>query len=147
MIRPATSVDLPQLANLFDQYRVFYRKDSDIQGAQNFLQERLTLADSHIYVSEENGILQGFVQLYPIFSSTRMQRLWLLNDLFVAPNHRGKGLSLLLLDAGKQLCRNTNACGVLLETEKSNAIGNQLYPRADFKLNDGSNFYEWNPDC
>ena len=145
MIRPATISDLPQLSNLFDQYRVFYRKESDVTGAQNFLQERLTLADSHIYVSEEGGRLQGFVQLYPIFSSTRMRRLWLLNDLFVAPDHRGKGLSLQLLDAGKQLCRETNACGVLLETEKSNTIGNQLYPRADFKMNEGSNFYEWNP--
>ncbi|MEO0874257.1 MAG: GNAT family N-acetyltransferase, partial [Bacteroidota bacterium] len=138
-------VDLPQLADLFDQYRVFYRKEADINGAQNFIQERLALGDSHIYVSEEAGELQGFVQLYPIFSSTRMRRLWLLNDLFVAPAHRGKGLSLALLDAGKQLCRETNACGVMLETEKSNTIGNQLYPRAGFKQNNASNFFEWNP--
>ncbi|MEL7252410.1 MAG: GNAT family N-acetyltransferase [Bacteroidota bacterium] len=145
MIRPATTTDLPQLADLFDQYRVFYRKEADIHGAQNFIQERLLLGDSHIYVSEEAGELQGFVQLYPIFSSTRMRRLWLLNDLFVAPAHRGKGLSLSLLDAGKQLCRETNACGVMLETEKSNTIGNQLYPRAGFKQNNASNFFEWNP--
>lgn len=146
MIRPATIADLNQLADLFDQYRVFYRKSSDLAGAGDFLRERLEQKDSHIYVFAENGQLLGFVQLYPIFSSTRMKRLWLLNDLFVAPTQRGRGLSLQLLEAGKDLCRQTNACGVMLETEKSNDIGNQLYPRADFKQNEASNFYEWNPE-
>lgn len=145
MIRPANLNDLPQLSQLFDQYRVFYRKDSDVAAAENFLRERLQEADSHIFVSDQDGELQGFVQLYPIFSSTRMSRLWLLNDLFVAPAHRGKGLSLLLLDAGKNLCRDTRACGVILETEISNTIGNQLYPRAGFQRNDVSYFYEWTP--
>lgn len=145
MIRAATLHDLPQLSQLFDQYRVFYRKTSDVAAATQFLQERLEEKDSHIYVYEQDEELQGFVQLYPIFSSTRMRRLWLLNDLFVSPAHRGKGLSLLLLDAGKDLCRQTNACGVMLETEKSNDIGNQLYPRAGFQQNEASNFYEWTP--
>ena len=145
MIRAATINDLPQLSQLFDQYRVFYRKESDLAGAEQFLSERFKEEDSHIYVSDDGGELQGFVQLYPIFSSTRMRRLWLLNDLFVSPVHRGKGLSLLLLDAGKDLCRQTNACGVMLETEKSNAIGNQLYPRAGFQQNEASNFFEWTP--
>lgn len=146
MIRPAQLSDLPQLSDLFDQYRVFYRKQPDLAAAERFLRERLEQEDSHIYVSEEGNELQGFVQLYPVFSSTRMRRLWLLNDLYVAPVHRGKGLSLLLLDAGKDLCRQTNACGVMLETEKSNDIGNQLYPRAGFKQNEVSNFFEWSPE-
>lgn len=146
MIRPAQLSDLPQLSSLFDQYRVFYRKTPDLVGAEQFLRERLEQADSYIYVLEESSELQGFVQLYPIFSSTRMRRLWLLNDLFVAPAHRGKGLSLLLLNAGKDLCRQTNACGVMLETEITNTIGNQLYPRAGFQQNQASNFYEWTPE-
>ena len=145
LVRPATLADLPALAYLFDQYRVFYRKASDLEGARQFIGERLHQGDSRIYVCAEGQELLGFVQLYPIFSSTRMRRLWLLNDLFVAPAQRGKGLSLQLLDAGKQLCRETEACGVMLETEKSNTIGNQLYPRAGFQLNEGSNFFEWNP--
>ena len=52
-------------------------------GAENFLKERLENQDSEIFVAEENGILTGFTQLYPLFSSTRMKRYWLLNDLFV----------------------------------------------------------------
>ncbi|UKB82891.1 GNAT family N-acetyltransferase [Chryseobacterium sp. MEBOG06] len=142
--RKAVISDLPQLAELFDQYRVFYHKESDISAAKNFLRERLDNKDSEIFVSEENRILTGFVQLYPIFSSTRMQRYWLLNDLYVNPNHRGKGYSKKLVEESKELCRFSKACGILLETGKGNDIGNQLYPSCGFKLYDSVNFYEWN---
>jgi len=33
---------------------------------------------------------------------------------------------------------------MFLETEKPNLIGNKLYPKTGFELNEGSNFYEWN---
>jgi len=44
------------------------------------------------------------------------------------------------------LVKKSNACGMMLETEKSNRIGNNLYPKTGFKINDLSNFYEWVPD-
>ena len=62
--RKATIQDLPQLVNLFDQYRTWYHKESDIEGAENFLKERLENQDSEIFVAEENGFLTGFTQLY-----------------------------------------------------------------------------------
>ncbi|RKT01443.1 GNAT family N-acetyltransferase [Chryseobacterium defluvii] len=141
--RKATAQDLPQLAELFDQYRIFYHKESDIPAAENFLKERIEKQDSEIFVAEKDNELVGFVQLYPIFSSTRMKRYWLLNDLYVNENHRGKGYSKELIEESKELCQSTNACGVLLETGKSNDIGNQLYPACGFELYDSVNFYEW----
>ena len=78
--RKAVIADLPQLAESFDQYRIFYHKSSDIPAASDFLQERIENKDSEIFVAEENKTLTGFVQLYPIFSSTRMQRYWLLSS-------------------------------------------------------------------
>ncbi|TXI86030.1 MAG: GNAT family N-acetyltransferase [Chryseobacterium sp.] len=141
--RKAVLSDLPQLAELFDQYRIFYHKASDIPAATNFLSERIENQDSEIFVAAENGKLTGFVQLYPIFSSTRMQRYWLLNDLYVNDNHRGKGFSKELIEESKEHCRFSKACGILLETGKSNDIGNQLYPACGFELYDSVNFYEW----
>ncbi len=146
MTRKATLGDLPQLAELFDQYRIFYHKESDVRAAENFLKERMEKGESEIFVSEENGILTGFTQLYPIFSSTRMKRYWLLNDLFVNAHHRGKGHSKALIESAKELCVATNACGILLETDKTNAIGNQLYSSCGFELYNHANFYEWTND-
>ena len=145
--RKAEFKDLPKLAELFDQYRIFYHKTSDFSAAESFLKERLEKQDSEIFVAEENGILVGFTQLYPLFSSTRMKKYWLLNDLFVNENYRGKGFSKELIEEAKLVCQSTNACGILLETDKSNDIGNQLYPSCGFEIYTHANFYEWtNPN-
>jgi len=143
IVRKAVSADLDQLAILFDGYRVFYRKDSDINGAKTFLKNRLENGDSELFVCVENDTLLGFTQLYPLFTSTRMKKAWLLNDLFVSKEQRGKGISKMLITAAKELAKQTDAFGLMLETEKSNDIGNNLYPSAGFELNTGSNFYEW----
>lgn len=143
MTRKATIQDLEQLSKLFDQYRIFYHKDSDIPAAKQFLKERIENKDSEIFVAENEGELTGFVQLYPLFSSTRMKRYWLLNDLFVNENYRGKDFSKKLIEDAKQLAISTDASGILLETGKSNDIGNQLYPSCGFEIYDEVNFYEW----
>jgi GNAT superfamily N-acetyltransferase len=143
IIRTASLNDLPQLSSLFNLYRVFYRKQPDIEGANTFLRERIQNSESVIYVAEEERELLGFTQLYPQFSSTRMKRSWLLNDLFVAQEYRGRGISKQLLEAAKQLAGDTNAAGLLLETEKTNQAGNRLYPSAGFVLYDETNFYWW----
>ena len=144
--RKATIEDLSQLAQLFDEYRMFYHKTSDFSAAQQFLSERLENNDSEIFVAEDGSQLVGFTQLYPLFSSTRMKRYWLLNDLYVNPNFRGKGFSKALIERAKQLCRESDSCGMYLETGKDNQIGNQLYSSADFKKYDEVNFYEWEID-
>jgi len=144
-IREAKNSDITQLSRLFDGYRVFYRKDSDVNGAAKFLIDRLENNDSKIFVCQtSDGQLAGFVQLYPLFSSTRMKKAWLLNDLFVNPEYRGKGVSIKLIERAKKLVIDSEAYGMFLETEKTNHIGNNLYPKTGFELNEGSNFYEWN---
>lgn len=135
---------LEPLAQLFDAYRVFYRKETDLDGARKFLSERLSRRDSEIYLAFEaaSDTYCGFIQLYPLFSSTRMQRLWLLNDLYVQASFRGLGISKALIQRAKDLAQATQAAGLMLETEKSNVIGNQLYPATGFDLID-NNFYFW----
>ena len=72
-----------------------------------------------------------------------MNKLWLLNDLFVSEKFRGKGVSVLLIEEAKKLCKKTNACGLILETAKTNEIGNSLYPKTGFLLDLEHNYYSW----
>ncbi len=144
IIRKATIEDLKLIVELFDKYRVFYEKESDKEKAEEFLSDRLKHNESEIFIAEtDNNDLVGFVQLYPLFSSTRMKRLWLLNDLFVDQDHRGKGISKQLIEAAKNLCNQSNACGLILETAKSNILGNELYPKVGFSLDSEHNYYSW----
>lgn len=53
--RKAIHDDLAQLSELFDQYRLFYHKDSDVPAAEQFLKERITNKDSEIFVAEYEG--------------------------------------------------------------------------------------------
>ena len=144
IVRQLGHKHLDTLADLFDAYRVWYRKPTDLAAARQFLADRIENQESIIYgVFTDQDELVAFTQLYPLFSSTRMGKLWLLNDLFVHPDFRGQGISLLLLEKSKELAKQTNAVAIILETEKSNGIGNQLYPRAGFQLEDDTNHYFW----
>lgn len=143
MIQLATINNLNELSILFDAYRQFYNKESDIEAAKEFLTERINQNESKIFIAFNGSEAVGFIQLYPLFSSTRMKRFWILNDLFVNEDYRGKGFSKLLIEKAKELCYQTNACGMLLETSVTNTIGNNLYPAMGFVLRDDANFYEW----
>jgi len=145
-IRKATINDLDELARLFNSYRVFYHKESDIECARQFLSERIAKNESELFVSFNGTVMTGFTQLYPLFSSTRMKRLWLLNDLFVKEEFRGQGFSIALIERAKELCRQTGACGFMLETARSNAIGNQLYQKTGLELDTEHHVYSWDVD-
>lgn len=143
-IREANHSDLERLAVLFDAYRIFYDQNSNVTEAERFLEERLNSSDSVIYIATDNSsCIAGFVQLYPLFSSVRMKPLWLLNDLFIAPLYRRKGISAMLLDQAKELCKATGAAGLFLETSKSNVLANQLYLKSGFKPVLENTFYAW----
>jgi ribosomal protein S18 acetylase RimI-like enzyme len=144
IIRRATVNDIPGLGKLFDAYRVFYGKQSDLRGALEFLEDRISGIESQVFISiEDDDRITGFIQLYPLYSSTRMARLWLLNDLYVDPEFRGKGISKQLIEKAKTLCRQTKACALILETAKDNEIANILYVSTGFKLDREHNYYEW----
>ena len=144
MIRKAGEKDIDELAELFNDYRVFYKKEPNFDAGKKFISERIANNESQIFVAEnDKGELVGFVQLYPLFSSTRMKRLWLLNDLFVAPGFRGKGVSVSLLDQCKELCRQSGSCGMILETAKENVEANKLYAKTGFVPDAHHNYYEW----
>jgi hypothetical protein len=56
-IRKATRNDIEAVAELFDQYRVWYGKSSDLPAAKAFLAERLQQNESIILVADEQGTL------------------------------------------------------------------------------------------
>ncbi|WP_313890860.1 GNAT family N-acetyltransferase [Psychrobacillus sp.] len=131
-IRKATLQDLDSLTELFDLYRIFYRQDSNVGAARNFIEERLRKEDSVIFIAYEGDSAVGFVQLYPSFSSVSMKRLWILNDLYVTFSGRGKGFGDRLIKETIAYAEQTGAKGILLETEKENIPAQKLYEKIGF---------------
>lgn len=87
----ATPADVGEIAPLFDAYRQFYQKPSDVEAARRFLFARLSKNESVLFLARHEGRVVGFVQLYPVFSSIGLTRQWILNDLYVAPEARKLG--------------------------------------------------------
>ena len=132
-LRRATIADIEPLVLLFDGYRRFYENPTDIEGARRFLTARLEAGESVVFVADRDGRLVGFTQLYPSFSSGTMNRLWILNDLFVAPEHRRGGVGAALLQAAEHFAREGKSKGLVLATQKTNAAAKALYERCGWK--------------
>ncbi|GEM64289.1 N-acetyltransferase [Sphingobacterium faecium NBRC 15299] len=143
LIKQATLADLDESATLFNLYRIFYRQESDLEKGKDFLRERFINNESTIFLVLVDNQAVGFVQLYKLFHYTKLAKQWLLSDLYVHPDYRGQGLSIALIDRSKLWCEETNACGLMLETEKTNDIGNSLYPRCGFEYDGLHNYYHW----
>jgi GNAT superfamily N-acetyltransferase len=143
-IRRARIDDLDALAPLFDAYRGFYRRPANLLEVRDFLGERLRRGDSVIFI----GLLQGedgpagFAQLYPVPSSVSLGRAWILNDLFVAPSARGRGLGRALLGAARDHGLETSALYLELMTELSNAAARHLYEAEGWVLDERFAHYE-----
>ncbi|MFE4241602.1 GNAT family N-acetyltransferase [Peribacillus butanolivorans] len=139
-IQKATLNELDSLTELFDLYRVFYEQTSNLEGAREFLKERLTNEESVIFMAFDGDNPIGFVQLYPSFSSVSMMRSWVLNDLFVKGKARKKGFGEKLLKAAIAFAKETGAKGVSLETDKDNGNAQKLYEKIGF-IRESNYFY------
>lgn len=141
-IRISTIEDIEQLAVLFDEYRQFYAQQSNIEKAKNFLSDRMNNNESVIFVAENENKLVGFIQMYPTFSSVSMKRDIIMNDLYVFPSHRKKGLGKALLEAAKKFCSDNHCKGLWVETAVDNPARN-IYEKLGWEKDVSFVHYYW----
>jgi GNAT superfamily N-acetyltransferase len=132
-IHKAAAKDAEIIAPLFDAYRMFYNQQSDIDGALHFVKERLQQNESVIFIAFINDRAIGFIQLFPIFTSVGMQRAWVLNDLFIHPSARGKGVGTALLETAKDFGRTGKSKWLMLQTANDNYSAQALYRKNGWK--------------
>lgn len=122
--------DLDLLAPLFDGYMVFYRQTSNLEKHRAFLSDRIKNREAEIFIAvDEDNEGMGFTLLYPSFSSVSQARVFTLNDLYVNPNHRNKGVATGLMSSALKFAKSEGAVRVHLETEVSNKNAQRLYEK------------------
>jgi GNAT superfamily N-acetyltransferase len=126
-VRQAVFSDLETLAKLFNEYRVFQGKASDLPAADAFLKARFDHGESVVFLASEGAAPLGFAQLYPIYSSTSLARVFILNDLFVHESGRRRGVGSLLLSAVESYAWSHGAARVTLNVAIENTSGQALY--------------------
>lgn len=134
--------DVEKILPLYLGYRRFYQVPESPQQAEAFLRQRITLGESTIFYIELEGKAVGFAQLYPLFCSLEMKRIWLLYDLFVAPEARQSGVAQALLARADRLAQETHSAFIMLSTAKDNHGAQALYEKHGYVRDDV--FYVYN---
>jgi len=132
------------LTPLFTGYRVFYEQSADPLADRAFLEDRMRLQDSIIFMAisqDADSKVLGFVQLYPSFDSVDLSPIWILHDLFVAEPARKRGVGRQLMNAARDFCRGTDAVRVDLATAITNKKAQALYESLEYDRDD--EFYHY----
>jgi ribosomal protein S18 acetylase RimI-like enzyme len=139
MIRKATIQDLDQLTNLFDQYVVFYKKPSNLEKHHAYLEERLENNEATIFVASEEthpDKIVGFALIYVTFSSLALNKILILNDLFVDSSIRKNGIGEKLILKTVELAKELGSHVIRLRTAKNNTAAQRLYHKIGFVRED-----------
>jgi ribosomal protein S18 acetylase RimI-like enzyme len=134
---------------LFNQYRIFYKQQPDIESAKKFIDARLNNNESVIFVAlaDNNSKPVGFTQLYPNYSSVRAIKNWTLNDLYVDSDYRKQGIGEKLIQTAMEYAKNDNAKFVELSTAVDNYTAQSVYEKVGFKKQESDTaFYTYRID-
>lgn len=139
-LHQATLEELNQITMLFNQYMIFYEQASNPSKYRTYLKERMENQEADIFIAyDDQQEAQGFVLNYTSFSSVSLGKIIVLNDLFVLPEHRQKGVANKLIQRVKQFAREKGAIRVDLSTAKDNYNAQALYEKIGFEQ--GSKFF------
>lgn len=135
-IKIINSDEIEKIAPLFDAYRVFYGKSSDINAVRKYLSDRMHNDEVISFLAQaEDNTPAGFINVYPTFSSVSISRTWILNDLFIAPDYRRAGLAESLMHEVKAQAKANDIPSMRLVTTPENENAQKLYIKQGWVLN------------
>ncbi len=131
-IRPAVPADFEQWLPLWDGYNAFYGRSgptaldpaiTDITWARFF-----TAAEPvHALVAESDGQLLGLAHYLFHRTTTMINNTCYLNDLFTAPEARGRGVGRALIAAVTEAAKAAGSPRLYWLTHETNATARKLY--------------------
>ncbi len=117
---------------IFNDYRIFYNQESNIKDCYDFLLDRTINDESLIYLGliENNPV--AFMQIYQSFSSVGLKKIYILNDLYVVEQYRGKKIGRAMLVKALEVAKSKNITKIALQTAKTNQTAQNLYQSFSF---------------
>ncbi|GAA4186591.1 GNAT family N-acetyltransferase [Streptosporangium oxazolinicum] len=123
-----TSADRPHWETLFRGYNDFYERTLTPQLYDRAWDEFREDVRMHAFGAKLDGELVGIAH-FLIHSSTTATDVCYLQDLFTAPQARGKGAGRALIEAVTEWARARDCSRVYWSTQESNTAARLLYDK------------------
>ncbi|RTR34092.1 GNAT family N-acetyltransferase [Robertmurraya yapensis] len=139
MIRQASTADVPQLKDLMLSYIVdfYHQQKPNEDELVGLIHHLINNPSSGLqFVAEENGELLGFSTLYFTFSTLKVKKAAILNDLFVSPSARGIKIGEALFQKNVDYIRANDFASMTWETAKDNVVAQGLYNKMGGQLSE-----------
>jgi len=133
-VRPIEQQDRIQWEPLWTGYNAFYGREGDTAlptAVTDATWRRFFDPAEPVYalVAEENGRIVGIAHYLFYLSTTRIEGVCYLQDLFTEKTQRGRGVGRALILAVYEQARARGVKRVYWQTQESNAAGRQLYDK------------------
>jgi GNAT superfamily N-acetyltransferase len=127
--------DLEQLLPLMRAYCVFYEVEPS--DAALLALSRALIADPQgegvQLIARVDGVAAGFATIFWSWSTLSAERIAVMNDLYVAPDHRGAGIADALIAACAEQCRRHGVSDLGWQTALDNERAQAVYNRVGAK--------------
>ena len=132
IVRPVEAADLEAWRPLWDGYNEFYERSGEAAPAEDVTSvtwQRFLDPDEPMWalVAEDEGRLVGLVHYLFHRSTTRVEMVCYLRDLFTLESERGKGVGRALIQAVSDRSLEVGVDSVYWQTHETNAAGRRLY--------------------
>ncbi len=133
MIEAVTNDNLKEILPLITEYQQFYGiENNDIKKNKSFFSQFTESNENGIlHLYRENNKAVGFTTIYKGFSSTRAEAVAILNDLYVQPSSRGKGVAKALIDNALISAKKMGFSRLQWLTAEDNKKAQPLYDNLD----------------
>lgn len=134
LVRSVDADDYPAWKPLWDGYNAFYGREGETalpQQVTDATWQRFLDPHEPVFglVAEHAGRLVGLTHYLFHRSTTRIELICYLQDLFTAPGERGHGIGRALIRAVGERAKSDGIKRVYWQTHESNAAGRLLYDR------------------
>lgn len=134
--RLATIEDISGLCNLL---KILFEQEEEFSFEQDKQENALkTLLSSpelgHILVIEMSNKIVGMVTILYTFSTALNEKVGLLEDMIIAPDHQKKGLGSALIDYALDFAKSKGLKRITLLTDSTNIKAHKFYEKNHFSL-------------
>jgi GNAT superfamily N-acetyltransferase len=129
-VRPARSGEVEELLPLMRAYCDFYESSPTDDGLRTMLRTLIDEpAQGAVFIARHEGRAVGLATLDWKWSSLKGARMGYLEDLFVDPDARGKGIADALIEICADRCREFGMPAMQWATAPDNHRAQQVYDR------------------